>query len=500
MLGVVGVLAACGGNTTEGGAQGNGQEGQRTELRLAIGGASEEGYDPTLGWGRYGSPLFQSTLLTREDDLGFGYDLATSYDVSNGGKTWTVDIREDAVFTDGEPVTAEDVAYTYTTAAEQGGLTDVTGLDKVEATGEHTVEFTLTTPRSTFVNRLATLGIVPEHAHDEDYALHPIGSGPFTFVDWQRGQQLVVERNDDYYGDKPSFERITFVFTGEDASLAAMRTGDVDLAGVPSTLATQEIDGARVVAVTSVDNRGISMPYTEDGLPLRRALNVAVDREALVEGVLEGFGTPAYGPADATPWAAEGLEVDDADPDAARQILTDAGWRDEDGDGFLDDAQLTLFYPADDSLRRGLALNVADQAKDAGIEIDAKGASWEVIEERMHDDAVVFGWGSLDPTEIYNLYHSEEAGQGFNNPGGYANPQVDEHLDAAVQTADPDRARGQWQQAQKAAAEDVPWIWLVNLEHTYYVADCLDVGTPQVEPHGHGWPITAGIADWTWTC
>ena len=204
--------------------------------------------------------------------------------------------------------------------------------------------------------------------------------------------------------------------------------------------------------------------------------------------------------ADATPWAAEGLEVDDADPDAARQILTDAGWRDEDGDGFLDDAQLTLFYPADDSLRRGLALNVADQAKDAGIEIEPKGASWEVIEERMHDDAVVFGWGSLDPTEIYNLYHSEEGGQGFNNPGGYANPQVDEHLDAAVQTADPDRARGQWQQAQQAAAEDVPWIWLVNLEHTYYIADCLDVGTPQVEPHGHGWPITAGIADWTWTC
>lgn len=512
------LLAGCGGNTGGAGSTGTGNgagggtDGERTELRLAIGGESEEGYDPTLGWGRYGSPLFQSTLLTREPDLSIGYDLATSYDVSADGKTWTVELRDDAIFTDGEPVTAEDVAYTFATAAEQGGLTDVTGLDRAEATGDHTVTFTLKTPQSTFVNRLATLGIVPEHAHDEDYARHPIGSGPFTFVDWQRGQQLVVERNDDYYGDQPAFERVTFVFTGEDASLAAMRTGDVDMAGVPSTLATQDIDGARIEAVTSVDNRGISLPVAtaRDGgnditadPAVRRALNAVVDREALVDGVLEGFGTPAYGPADTTPWGAPGLEVTEGS-DEAERILDEGGWLDEDGDGIVekDDepAEFTLLYPADDSLRRGLALNVADMAKEAGLKVDAEGASWEVIEKRMHADAVLFGWGSHDPTEIYNLYHSAEAGQGFNNPGRYANDEVDAHLDAAVQTTDEDEATKQWQEAQRAAAADVPWVWLVNLEHTYYVSDCLDLGTPYVEPHGHGWPITAGITGWTWTC
>src|SRR5699024_6958628 len=137
------------------------------------------------------------------------------------------------------------------------------GLDEAVAIDEDTVEMRLDEPRSTFVNRLISLGIVPEHAHDgrgDAYAQGPVGSGPFTFVDWQKGQQLVVERNDDYYGEKPDFERLVFVFTDEDASLAAARTGEVDLVALPSSLATDEIDGMQLESVTSIDNRGISLP------------------------------------------------------------------------------------------------------------------------------------------------------------------------------------------------------------------------------------------------
>src|SRR5690606_11371297 len=191
------------------------------ELRLAIGGESEEGYDPTLGWGRYGSPLFQSTLLTRDADLNVVPDLATNYSVSEDGLVWTVDIRTDARFTDGTPVTARDVAYTFSTAARSGGLTDVTALQEAVAVDDDTVELRLTAPQSTFVNRLVSLGIVPEHAHGPDYARNPIGSGPFRFVQWDPGQQLIVERNDDYYGQLPAFRRVVFLFTDEDATVAA---------------------------------------------------------------------------------------------------------------------------------------------------------------------------------------------------------------------------------------------------------------------------------------
>lgn len=175
------------------------------ELRLAIGGESEDGYDPTLGWGRYGAPLFQSTLLARDAELNVVNDLATKHSVSANGLVWTVDIRTDARFSDGKPVTAEDVAYTFSTAAKSGGLTDVTALAKSVAVDRNTVELHLKRPQSTFISRLVSLGIVPKHAHNKDYARHPIGSGPFTFVQWDEGQQLIVQRNENYYGTKPAF-------------------------------------------------------------------------------------------------------------------------------------------------------------------------------------------------------------------------------------------------------------------------------------------------------
>lgn len=519
-------LAACGGEVSEKGASDGSQSS--TELRVALGGEPDDGFDPTLGWGRYGSPLFQSTLLRRDADLDLVPELATDYRVSADGLTWTVNLRDDAVFTDGQAVTAADVAYTFNTAAEQGGLTDVTALREAEVVDTDTVALHLDEPRSAFVNRLVSLGIVPEHAHGEGYAADPVGSGPFRLVSWQRGQQLVVERNDDYYGELPQFERITFVFTDEDATIAMARSGEVELASVASAMATTPVDGMRIEAVPSVDNRGIAFPTVADtgrrspaGAPIgndvtadvavRRAINVAVDRDALVDGVLEGYGAPAAGPADHLPWANPEAVIEDADPAAAAAILQEAGWVDADGDGVREKdgvpARFTLLYPADDSLRQGLALSVVDMVAEAGIAIRAEGASWEEIDQRLHSDAVMFGWGSHDPTEMYNLYHSSKAGVELYNPGYYADGAVDAHLDAAMRATDQEQATEHWRAAQLdesghgfTAPDDAAWAWLVNLEHTYYVDECLDLGELQVEPHGHGWPITAGISQWRRTC
>jgi peptide/nickel transport system substrate-binding protein len=517
-------LSACGGDV---GSSSDGssaaQAGAPDELRLAVGGEAEEGFDPTLGWGGYGSPLFQSTLLRRDADLSITYDLATAYDVSDDGLTWTVDIRTDAAFSDGEPVTAGDVAYTFDTAAEQGGLTDVTVLEEARAVDRDTVELRLTEPRSTFVNRLVSLGIVPEHAHDDDYAQQPVGSGPFELVSWEKGQQLVVQRHDAYYGEKPAFERLVFVFTDEDATLAAARSGAVDVAALPSAMAAGDIDGMRLEAVPSIDNRGIAFPTVPDagrttasGAPIgndvtadraiRQAVNQAVDRRELVDGVLEGFGTPATGPVDGAPWHDPSATIEDADVQGAVATLEDAGWSEsEDGvrekDGVR--AELTLLYPAGDSLRQGLALSVVDMVEPAGIAIRTEGVSWEEIDQRLHADAVMFGWGSHDPTEMYNLYHSGQAGTELWNPGFYSNPDVDAHLDAAMRALDEESANRHWRAAQVEGGgftQDFPWAWLVNLDHTYFVDDCLDLGRLQTQPHGHGWPITAGIESWRWTC
>ncbi len=524
-----GLLAACGRPATSPAtpAPATQTPPARTELVLAIGGESAEGYDPTAGWGRYGSPLFQSTLLARDNDLNIALDLAESYQVSADGLVWTVKIRPGVKFSDGQPLTAEDVAYTFNTAAGSGSVVDLTQLESATALDDLTVELRLKQPQSTFINRLITLGIVPQHAYGADYARHPIGSGPYKLVQWDEGQQLIVEANPYYYGVQPYFQKLTFLFLAEDAAFAAAQAGEVQVVAVPPALGHQTVAGMRLLPVSTVDNRGIMFPMLPDNgdksadgyaignavtadRAIRQAINYAVDRQALVAGVLEGFGAPAYGPVDGLPWWEPTTVLADNDPAKARQILADGGWADADSDGVLDKdglrAEFTLVYPAGDSTRQALALAVVDMVKPLGILIQPEGKSWDEIQTLMYSEAILFGWGSHDQTEMYNLYHSTMAGQGWYNTGFYSNATVDGYLDAAlgaVSEADaiPYWKKAQWDGATGFAAQgDAAWAWLVNLNHVYFVSDCLNVGQQRVQPHGHGWPITANIVEWTWTC
>lgn len=499
-------------------------EAPKDELILAVGSEPETGFDPTTGWGRYGSPLFQSTLLKRNDDLQLVNDLATGCEANDDGTVWTVKLRKDAKFSDGKPVTAEDVAFTFETASANGSAIDLTNMKSVQATGEDTVVFTLHTPQSTFVSLLAATGIVPKHAYGKDYAQHPIGSGPYKFVQWDRGQQLIAEANPDYYGTKPYFKRLTFLFLNEDAAFAAAKAGKVDVAYIPSAFSKQAVAGMRLEDIKTVDNRGIMFPYvpsggkTTDGYPIgndvtadiaiRRAVNVAIDRKALVAGVLEGYGSPAYTANDGLPWWNDQTVIKDADLDEAKKILSDAGWRDTDGDGVVEKgtlkAEFTLLYPSGDVTRQSLALAAADMVKAAGIRMNAEGKSWDDIRKRMHADAVLFGWGSHDPLEMYNLYSSSYQGIGYYNAGYYGNPAVDDWMGKALRAKSEEAALEYWKKAQwdgktgVAARGDAPWAWLVNIDHLYLVKDKLDIGKQRIQPHGHGWPITDNIEEWQW--
>ena len=140
----------------------------------------EAGFNPVYGWGageHVHEPLIQSTLTTTTADLKIGRDLATDYSVSEDGLTWTVTIRDDVKFTDGEPLTASDVAFTYNLCVENSSVNDFTMLKEAVAADGTTVEFHMNTPFSIWPYTMAIVGIVPEHAYDENYGQNPIGSG-----------------------------------------------------------------------------------------------------------------------------------------------------------------------------------------------------------------------------------------------------------------------------------------------------------------------------------
>ncbi|HZG78798.1 MAG TPA: ABC transporter substrate-binding protein [Paenibacillus sp.] len=509
-------------STAPGEGEGTAAESASRELVLAVGAEPDAGFDPTTGWGRYGSPLFQSTLLKYNADLQVEHDLAEGYEVSEDGLLWTVTLRKDAAFSDGEPVTAEDVRYTFETAAASGSVVDLQIVAGVSAVDPYTVQFALKQPQSTFLHSLLATGIVPKHAHDEAYASRPIGSGPYRMVQWDRGQQLIVEANPHYYGAKPYFEKVTFLFLGEDAAFAAAQAGTVDVAYIPAIFSGQDVPGMRLEVARSVDNRGIMFPYVASGSStaagdpigndvtadpaIRKAINVAIDREALVEGVLEGRGTPAHSAVDGLPWWNPDGAIPDGDVEAARTLLREAGWEDRDGDGIVEKgalkAEFTLLYPAGDVTRQSLALAASDMVRPLGIRIQADGKSWEDIRKGMYSNAVLYGWGSHDPLEMYNLYSSKLAGVDLYNTGFYKNETVDGYLDKALAATTTEEANEYWKKAQwdgrtgLSARGDAPWAWLVNLDHLYLVKDNLDIGEQKIHPHGHGWPVTDNLVEW----
>lgn len=500
-------------------------------LVMSIASEEKEGYDPTMGWGRNSIPLFQSTLLAYDEDLNVQGDLATEYTLSEDRLVWNVKLRQDAKFTDGRPLTAEDVAYTFQTAAGSTALVDLSVMESVEVKGPYEVEIRLKSPEITFINHLIRMGIVPKHLHGPGYARKPVGSGPFKFVEWNEGQQLIVEANPDYYGQKPQFRRIVFLFMSEDAAFAAAKAGQIHVVAVPHGLARQEIPGMTLHRVKSVDNRGMLFPMlpetglkSTNGFPIgnnvtsdlaiRQAINYGLNRQALVDGVLYGHGSVAYGLVDGLPWDNPEIRFQDNDLAKARQILTDGGWTDSDNDGIVEKnglkASMELIYPASDQTRQRLALIAADQIKAIGIELKPTGVPWEAIYNQYHFYCpVLYGWGDTTPQELLKVYHSRTYDNAPDstsfNPGRYSNPVVDQYLEEAEKAPSFEESLPLWQKAQwdgqtgPAVHGDAAWAWMVNLDHNYFAHKDLDIGKSAIEPHGHGWPLLNNIVKWKWT-
>ena len=524
---VVSLLLGCGGESAE--RSGGSRDGDSVVIALDPGSEPEAGFDPAYGWGageHVHEPLIQSTLTVTNTGLTIGYDLATGYSVSEDGLTWQVTIRRDAKFTDGEPLTAEDVAFTYNTVKETSSVNDFTMLDHAEATDDETVIFHMTRPFSIWPYTMAEVGILPEHAYDSaTYGTEPVGSGRYILKQWDKGQQVILEANPDYYGEAPKMKQVTILFMEEDAAFLAAQSGQVDLAYTSATYSEEEMEGYTLVSYESVDNRGLNLPaipettdsegravgndFTSDVL-VRRAINIGVDRQEMIDHVLNGYGSPAYSVCDQLPWYNEASEVS-YDPEGAAALLDEAGWvLGEDGvrekDGVQ--AKMNLLYSNGDSVRQALAADFADQMEELGIICTIEGVGWDTAYDRALSEPLLWGWGAHTPMELYNIYHTIEGntvdGKDLAQYSPYANETVDTYMDQALAESDLEEAYTLWQQAQWDGTTgvtqegDIPWVWLVNIDHLYWVRDSLTVAEQKIHPHGHGWSIVNNVDQWKW--
>ena len=518
-------LAAGNGLAAPRSAQAEGDAPSQVILTMTTGSEPAAGFDPLVSWGcgeHVHEPLVQSTLITTDLNLEFQNDLATSYECSEDGLTWTFTIRDDVKFTDGEPLTARDVAFTVNGIINSAAAeADLSMVDEAVVIDDTTVELHLNKPFNALLYTLAVMGIVPEHAYGPDYGANPIGSGRYMLEQWDKGQQVILKANPDYYGEPVKMQRVVVVFMEEDASIAAAQAGQVDVAYTSATYYDVVPAGYELLACTSVDSRGVSLPCVPAGttksndgvdyaqgndvtcdVAVRRALNYATDRNRLISNVLNGYGTPAFSVGDGLPWSSEDM-ICETDAELARQILEDAGWVDS-GDGIRAKdgvrCAFDLYYTAGDSARQGIAMEWANQMREIGVEVNPKGGSWDELYLHQYECPVEWGWGSNAPIEMYELNYSS----GWGNFSSYENATVDAYLDEALAQTHIEDSYDLWKKAQWDGEQGVApqgaatWVWFTNIDHLYYVRDGLQVAEQKPHPHGHGWSLANNIDQWSW--
>ena len=518
-------LAASNGLAAPRSAQAEGDAPSQVILTMTTGSEPAAGFDPLVSWGcgeHVHEPLIQSTLITTDLNLEFQNDLATSYECSEDGLTWTFTIRDDVKFTDGEPLTARDVAFTVNGIINSAAAeADLSMVDEAVVIDDTTVELHLNKPFNALLYTLAVMGIVPEHAYGPDYGANPIGSGRYMLEQWDKGQQVILKANPDYYGEPVKMQRVVVVFMEEDASIAAAQAGQVDVAYTSATYYDVVPAGYELLACTSVDSRGVSLPCVPAGttkssngvdyaqgndvtcdVAVRRALNYATDRNRLISNVLNGYGTPAFSVGDGLPWSSEDM-VCETDTEQARQILEDAGWVDS-GDGIRAKdgvrCAFDLYYTAGDSARQGIAMEWANQMREIGVEVNPKGGSWDELYLHQYECPIEWGWGSNAPIEMYELNYSS----GWGNYSSYENATVDAYLDEALAQTHVEDSYDLWKKAQWDGEQGVApqgaatWVWFTNIDHLYYVREGLHVAEQKPHPHGHGWSLANNVDQWSW--
>ncbi|MGW7358429.1 ABC transporter substrate-binding protein [Streptomyces sp. NPDC054802] len=475
---------------------------------------------PLLGYGKDGNSKIFDGLLAFDQDMKLRPALAAALPkVSADGLTYTYELRRGVKFSDGEPFGAEDVVFTYRTVLDEKtnnpSRTELDAVEDVRADGDHTVVFTLEYPYAPFAQR-TVLPIAPKHiAGGQDvntgpFTTKPVGTGPYVLTGWSRGEKISFRANPDYWGGAPAVKKFTMaIIKDDDVRATRLRAGDLDGAVLPPNLARgfKHEQGRKTYRATTYDYRTVTLPtgnkVTGD-TAVRRALDIAVDRRAMVDSILEGAGKPAYGPVPTgSEWFTRGTERRH-DLAGAKKILDEAGWKPGwDGIRVRNGvrAAFPLWYLTGDKLRRDHALAYASDAKKAGIDITTKAGSWEVIEPRMAHDAVLAGGGAPgDPDfDQYLLLKSSLAGDGFNNMAHYDNPAVDRALEAGRRSGKKAERKAAYDTVQRELAKNPGYTFLTHIGHVYVVSDRWDGLTTQVEPHDHG--LASGpwwnVEDWT---
>ena len=474
--------------------------GQQTGRTVVFGrGGDSVGLDPALETDgesfKVCDNIYETLVAFVPERTDLAPGLATSWQASEDGLTWTFKLRENVVFHDGTPFTADAVvfslarqfkpdhpfnkvegAYQYWAGMSMSDIVkDVRKIDDL------TVAIDLKRPNAPFLSNLtmnfcAIVSPVAVEKWGDDFARHPVGTGPFRFVEWIKDDRVVLERNPDYWGPAPKIDRLIFRSIPENSvRLIALTQGSIDGMDnlVPDFLPTIESDEN----LTLLSQPGMNVGYLAmnmdkepfQNLNVRRAINHAINKQALIDNLYQGLAIPAVNPIPPTLWSyrqeTPGYEYD---PEKARALLSDAGFP----NGF----KTTLwampvprpYMPQPQKIAQAIQADLQIVGIEAEIVTYEWGTYLDKVQRGQHDMALL-GWtgDNGDPDNfLYILLDKSATQMPANNISFYRSDPLHEVLVAAQKESDKAKRTVLYQQAQEIVFHDAPWVPLVHATQT----------------------------------
>lgn len=449
----------------------------------------------TSGGVHTASETFFNGLVALDEEGAPVPELATEWEISDDGRTYSFTLRDDVTWHDGEAFTADDVVFTFEevllqfharTAASMGS-----SIESVEATDDHTVVFRFSEPYAPLLQQLnvTEAPILPEHVYgggdleDNPANTAPVGTGPFVFESYEEGAEIRATANEDYFKDGPFVDELVMrVIPDESTQLLALETGEVDfLWGVPGPdISRLEQDPEIELGTTSSNPGGsncimtisfnLDREVTADPA-VRRAIGHALDRDRFVEQVLYGQGQVAEAPiSSGISWAhAADVELPTHDTDEAARLLDEAGWTSgDDGVRARDGQRLAIDFLHFPNFATYGEL-VREQLGEVGIEVDLQALEPPVFAPTVFgqddfDTNIISYCNGPDPeVGVRRMYDSSQIGDvPFTNAAQYANEQVDALFEQASQTVETSERTPLYAEIQQVVAQDLPYMWLVE--------------------------------------
>jgi peptide/nickel transport system substrate-binding protein len=460
---------------------------------------------PVLDGDLYGQRIqlyVLDTLAERDPDtLAWEPRLAKSWKNSEDGLTFDFELRPGVVFSNGDPLTADDVLFTLELTRNEkieapAARSYLDKLDRVEKTSELGVRFVFKEPyfrsfetaATTFVlSRKFYSGFTPEQFNTTPGLL--LGSGPYRLADpksWkpEPGKPIELVRNERYWGEPPGPDRLIWrLIELPAARMTALRNGEIDVYSDMNPVQFEEMrkdpelsKRVRGLAMQSINFGYIFLAWNQsrDGKPtpfadvrVRRAMTMLIDRQSVIQNILRGFGTPTSGPFHpSSPQTDPSIKPWPYDPAEAERLLGEAGYRRQGGALVARDGKplrFQLLHNSNSDTSRRIGTFVQDAMARVGIVCEPLPTEWGVIEQRQKErqfDVISMGWASVvedDPNQIF----SSEAAKGVgNNFVSHLNPKLDEAINAARTTMNDAERMKKWHVVHRILHEDQPYTFL----------------------------------------